>query len=230
MLRRRRLPMERSQRKHGCSTMLQKLASWIAAPAFRPSTWRIFLIRSLLPSPMASDLASRSCRRLSTNTPAASVSKASRGREVSFTCFFPSRDRLQESMDLTPVTLEGAAVRLEPLSIEHLNGLLEAGADPELWRYMTSDCSTQEGMREFIEEALAGQRAVTTLPFATIDRKSGKPIGSTRFGNIVPEHKRVEIGWTWISPPWQRSAINTEAKYLMFRHAFETLGCNRVEL
>src|SRR4051794_17924765 len=95
---------------------------------------------------------------------------------------------------------------------------------------MTSDCSTREGMREFIEEALAGQRAVTTLPFATIDRKSGKPIGSTRYGNIVPEHKRVEIGWTWISPPWQRSAINTEAKYLMFRHAFETLGCNRVEL
>jgi RimJ/RimL family protein N-acetyltransferase len=137
---------------------------------------------------------------------------------------------LQKSMDLTPVTLEGAAVRLEPLSLSHLDGLLQAGADVRLWRYMTSDCSTREGMLAFIAEALHGQRAGTTLPFATIDRKSGKPIGSTRFGNIVPEHKRVEIGWTWISTPWQRSAINTEAKYLMFRYAFETLGCNRVEL
>ena len=63
-----------------------------------------------------------------------------------------------------------------------------------------------------------------------MDRKSGRAIGSTRFGNIVPEHKRIEIGWTWISPPFQRSAVNTEAKFLMLRYAFERLGCNRVEL
>ena len=68
------------------------------------------------------------------------------------------------------------------------------------------------------------------LPFATIDRRTGNAIGSTRYMNIVPEHKRLEIGWTWISPAWQRSAINTEAKYLMMRHAFEQMGCNRVEL
>lgn len=133
-------------------------------------------------------------------------------------------------MIIEPVTLEGRAVRLEPLSLDHLDALLEAGADPEIWRYMPSDCSSRDAMRSFIETALEGQRAGTALPFATVDRRSGKPIGSTRYGNIVTEHKRVEIGWTWISPPWQRSAINTEAKYLMIRHAFEQMGCNRVEL
>ena len=133
-------------------------------------------------------------------------------------------------MDLTPVTLEGEAVRLEPLSLDHLDMLCESGAHSELWRYMTSDSTSPEGMRAFINEALACQRARTALPFATVDRKSERAIGSTRFGNIVPEHKRVEIGWTWVSPPWQRSAINTEAKFLMLRYAFETLGCNRVEL
>lgn len=135
-----------------------------------------------------------------------------------------------DSMNLTPVTLEGASVRLEPLSLTHLDALLEAGADPTIWEYMPSNCLTREGMQEFIETALAWQRAGTALPFATVDAKSGKVVGSTRFGNIVPEHKRVEIGWTWLSPRWQRTSINTEAKFLMMRHAFEQLGCNRVEL
>jgi RimJ/RimL family protein N-acetyltransferase len=85
-------------------------------------------------------------------------------------------------------------------------------------------------MRAFIEGALELQRSGSALPFATIHSASGRPIGSTRFGNIVPEHKRVEIGWTWITPPFQRTAVNTEAKYLMLRYAFEELGCNRVEL
>jgi RimJ/RimL family protein N-acetyltransferase len=133
-------------------------------------------------------------------------------------------------MHIEPVTLEGRAVRLEPLSIDHLDSLLEAAADPEIWRYMPSNCSTRDEMRKAIETALEWQRAGTALPFATVDRNSGKAIGSTRYMNIVPEHKRVEIGWTWISPAWQRSAINTEAKYLMIRNAFERLGCNRVEL
>ena len=133
-------------------------------------------------------------------------------------------------MDLTPVILEGRSVRLEPLTIDHLDALLAAGADTEIWRYMPSDCSRRQGMQEYIETAIAWQRAGTAMPFATIDRSSGVAIGSTRFGNIVPEHKRVEIGWTWISPPFQRTAINTEAKYLMLQFAFEKLGCNRVEL
>ena len=133
-------------------------------------------------------------------------------------------------MDLTPVVLEGRSVRLEPLTIDHLDTLLRVGADPEIWRYMPSDCARREGMQEYIETALAWQRAGTAMPFATIDRQSGAAIGSTRFGNIVPEHKRVEIGWTWITPTFQRTAINTEAKYLMLQLAFEKLGCNRVEL
>jgi N-acetyltransferase len=133
-------------------------------------------------------------------------------------------------MHIEPVTLEGNAVRLEPLSLDHLDALLEAAAHPEIWRYMPANCSTRDEMRTAIETALEWQRAGTALPFATVDPRSGKAVGSTRYMNIVPEHKRLEIGWTWISPAWQRSAINTEAKYLMIRNAFERLGCNRVEL
>jgi N-acetyltransferase len=133
-------------------------------------------------------------------------------------------------MPIEPVILEGRAVRLEPLSPDHLDALLEAAADPAIWRYMPANCSTRDEMYRAIETALEWQRAGTALPFATVDRRSGKAIGSTRYMNIVPEHKRLEIGWTWIAPAWQRSAINTEAKYLMIRHAFERLECNRVEL
>jgi N-acetyltransferase len=133
-------------------------------------------------------------------------------------------------MNLAPVTLAGQHVRLEPLSLDHLSALLEVAGDAAIWRYMSGDCSKVEGMRAFIEEALQAQQAGNALPFATIDRGSDRPIGSTRFGNIVPEHKRVEIGWTWIAPEWQRTPINTEAKYLMMQYAFEQLGCNRVEL
>jgi RimJ/RimL family protein N-acetyltransferase len=133
-------------------------------------------------------------------------------------------------MIIEPIILEGRAVRLEPLSLQHLDALLEAGSYPEIWRHMPSDCSNREEMRSAIETALDWRRAGTAFPFATIDRHTGKAIGSTRYMNIVPEHKRLEIGWTWISPAWQRSAINTEAKYLMMRHAFEEMGCNRVEL
>jgi RimJ/RimL family protein N-acetyltransferase len=133
-------------------------------------------------------------------------------------------------MNLAPVTLSGQYVRLEPLSLAHLSALLEVAGDAALWRYMLGDCSKLEGMRAFIEEALKGQHAGNALPFVTIDGASGRAIGSTRFGNIVPEHKRVEIGWTWVAPEWQRTAINTEAKYLMMRYAFEQQHCNRVEL
>jgi N-acetyltransferase len=133
-------------------------------------------------------------------------------------------------MNLTPVVLEGKAVRLEPLSLDHLHALAEAGSDPEIWRYMTGYSSSRESIRSFIEGALEMQRAGAALPFVTIEAATGRPVGSTRFGNIVAEHKRVEIGWTWIAPEWQRTAINTEAKYLMLRFAFEQLGCNRVEL
>ncbi len=84
-------------------------------------------------------------------------------------------------------------------------------------------------MRKYIETSLELQSRGVALPFATIERATGKVVGSTRFANIERDHRRLEIGWTWIARPWQRTPINTEAKYLMLRHAFETLSCIRVE-
>jgi len=133
-------------------------------------------------------------------------------------------------MQLQPVTLEGQHVRLEPLSLAHHAALTEVGLDDELWRWIVTPVRTPEDMRSYIETALREQAAGTALPFATVERASGRPIGSTRFLNIDGANRRVEIGATWIAKPWQRTAVNTEAKYLMLRHAFETLGCIRVEL
>jgi RimJ/RimL family protein N-acetyltransferase len=133
-------------------------------------------------------------------------------------------------MLVEPVTLEGRHVRLEPLSLAHTAALCEVGLDQELWRWTTSQARTPEELRAYIETALREQAAGTALPFATVARSAGRAIGSTRFGNIDTTNRRVEIGWTWIGRPWQRTAVNTEAKYLMLRHAFETWGCIRVEL
>ena len=133
-------------------------------------------------------------------------------------------------MKLEPVTLEGRDVRLEPLAASHHAALCEVGLDPELWRLIPYRASTPEEMRGYIDSALAAQAAGTAIPFATVERASGRVIGSTRFMNIDAANRRVEIGSTWLAKPWQRTAINTEAKYLMLRHAFETWGCIRVEL
>ncbi|MFB6183537.1 MAG: GNAT family N-acetyltransferase [Haloarculaceae archaeon] len=134
-------------------------------------------------------------------------------------------------MDVTPVTLDGDYVRLEPLSLDdHLDGLQEAGAHPGLFRWFPKDRSSPDAMRAFVEEALAAQRAGTALPFATVLQETDEVIGSTRFGNVAPEHRRVEIGWTWITPSHQRTPANTEAKYHMLAHAFEQWECVRVEL
>ncbi len=133
-------------------------------------------------------------------------------------------------MVVEPVTLEANYARLEPLSLKHLEGLCEVGLDEDLWRWIPAPVRTPEEMRAYIETALREQASGSTLPFATIEKVSGRPIGSTRYGNIDRANRRVEIGWTWIGRNWQRTPVNTEAKYLMLRHAFETLGCIRVEL
>ena len=133
-------------------------------------------------------------------------------------------------MNLSPATLEGRVVRLEPLGLHHLDALCEVGLDPAIWAIALAPIASRNDMRRYIESALAEQAAGSALPFATVVREGGVVVGSSRFGNIVPDHKRVEIGWTWIAPRWQRTAVNTEAKYLMLRHAFETWGCRRVEL
>jgi RimJ/RimL family protein N-acetyltransferase len=134
-------------------------------------------------------------------------------------------------MKIEPVTLEGTYARLEPLALAHHAHLCEVGFDDAIWRWNPRPpIRTPNDMRRYIESALQQQASGTALPFATIERASGHAIGSTRFAEIDVEHPRVEIGYTWIAPPWQRTPINTEAKYLMLRHAFETLGCIRVEL
>jgi N-acetyltransferase len=133
-------------------------------------------------------------------------------------------------MRIEACTLEGEHVRLEPLGLQHCAHLAEVGCTEEVWRYLTGPLRTEADVREFIETAVKWRSEGTAVPFATVDKATGLAVGSTRFANIVPEHRRVEIGWTWVAPRWQRSAINTEAKYLMLRHAFETWGCGRVEL
>lgn len=128
------------------------------------------------------------------------------------------------------MTLEGGVVRLEPLRNEHSAALAEVGLDPSLWRWTTSVVKSEADMERYVEAAVAEQAAGLSLPFATIERMSGRIIGSTRFGSIAAAHRRVEIGWTWIGREWQRTAINTEAKLLMLAHAFEHWRCIRVEL
>jgi len=112
----------------------------------------------------------------------------------------------------------------------HWDGLLAIGTDEDLWKWTLSVCDTPEKLRAYLETALREQSEGRSLPFATRDLVSGKVAGCTRFGSIDLANRRVEIGWTWVGRPWQRSHVNTEAKYLMLRHAFETVGCVRVEL
>lgn len=131
---------------------------------------------------------------------------------------------------LEAISLEGSVVRLEPMTPGHHAGLTEIGLDPAIWQLTVSVVRTPEEMRSYIESALELQGGGTSLPFVTIERSSGRIVGSTRFGNYDRANRRIEIGWTWLARPWQRTAINTEAKYLMLTHAFERLGCVRVEL
>jgi RimJ/RimL family protein N-acetyltransferase len=130
---------------------------------------------------------------------------------------------------VTPFILEGKHVRLEPLSESHLDALCAVGLDPDLWKLIPVQILDRDAMLRMIRAQLTEQEKGISIPFATVDRASGRVVGATRFMNMDLANKRLEIGSTWIAKPWQRTAINTEAKYLMMCHAFETLGCNRVE-
>ena len=142
------------------------------------------------------------------------------------TASFPPVDSASK---VGPTDLEGNFVRLEALEITHLDGLCEVGLDDELWRWTTTKALTRDDMRRYVETALEWRAAGTAIPFATVERKSARVIGSTRFANMDRANRRLEIGWTWVARPWQRTAANTEAKLLMLTHAFETLNCLRVE-
>lgn len=128
-----------------------------------------------------------------------------------------------------PVALGGSVVRLEPLSLGHLAGLCRVGLDPLLWEWTTVRIETPAAMQEYLEKALAEAEAGNAVPFATVLAETGEVVGSTRFGALDEPSGRVEIGWTWVARPWQRSGVNTEAKFLMLRHAFEAWQCERVE-
>jgi RimJ/RimL family protein N-acetyltransferase len=130
---------------------------------------------------------------------------------------------------MTPVTLVGRRVRLEPLDLTHLPGLLAAGADPATWTWMHAPLTDEAAMRAWVGEALRARDAGTEVPFATVATASGRILGSTRFMAITPSHRRLEIGWTWLAPAAHGTGANTEAKQLMLEHAFERLGAMRVE-
>lgn len=129
--------------------------------------------------------------------------------------------------------MEGALVAVEPLAAEHETGLLAAGRDPDIWTYLTSfpdAYETPERFHRWMEQALAETAAGREGAWAIIDRASGTPIGSTRYLALRPEHRGLEIGWTWLGRPWWRTGANVETKLLLLERAFETLGCERVEL
>jgi RimJ/RimL family protein N-acetyltransferase len=128
-----------------------------------------------------------------------------------------------------PVVLEGARVRLEPLRADHLPDLERVAFDLPIWQWTIMGPQDAAGLHRWVDTALANQEAGTERPFATIDLASGRAIGSSRYMSIVPEHRRLEIGWTWIGTAFQRTGTNREAKLLQLTHAFETLGANRVE-
>lgn len=129
---------------------------------------------------------------------------------------------------LSPISLQGSHVRLEPLSLSHVPGLQQASRDGELWRLWYTSVPDADGMQAYVEKAMALRDAGTALPWAVLDA-NGDVVGSTRYGNVDAENKRVEIGWTWYAKRVQRTGLNTEAKLLLLTHAFETLGCAVVE-
>jgi RimJ/RimL family protein N-acetyltransferase len=131
--------------------------------------------------------------------------------------------------DLAAV-LEGAVVRLEPLEMRHSEGLYEAARDERIWRWLPEYAARdRETFRRWLEGAVAASEAGREVGFATVEVRTGRPVGSTRYLALRPEHRGLEIGWTWLAPAAWGMGANVEAKLLMLRHAFEELGCMRVE-
>jgi RimJ/RimL family protein N-acetyltransferase len=130
----------------------------------------------------------------------------------------------------TPVVLVGNTVRLEPLALAHLQGLAAVGCDDRIWRLMLYGIiQTEDDMRVWVEKLLAKQATGTDLPFAVIHVASGRVAGATRYMEIRPEHRGLEIGGTWYGLEFQRTGVNTECKYLLLQYAFEVLGAIRVQ-
>ena len=130
----------------------------------------------------------------------------------------------------TPVTLEGRSIRLEPLTEAHVPALAEVGCVDRIWQFMVyGQIRNEEDMRKWVHNLLNGQAAGTDLPFAVIHLASGRVAGATRYMEIRPAQRSLEIGGTWYGLDFQHTVVNTESKYLLLRYAFETLGTIRVQ-
>jgi RimJ/RimL family protein N-acetyltransferase len=130
---------------------------------------------------------------------------------------------------VTPVTLDGSRVRLEPLDERHFEDLVRVAQDASIFRWITNKPMDVAALRAWFDQTQAAAATGTELPFATIDRTTRRAIGSTRYMTITPEHRRLEIGWTWVGTAFQRTGANRDAKLLQLTHAFETLDAERVE-
>ena len=134
-------------------------------------------------------------------------------------------------MEVKPVMLTGKHVRLEPLAEKHIPGLAEIGVGQTFWDFMVyGNIATVEDMRGWVQDILSRAEKGTDLPFVAIHLASARVAGATRYLNIMPKDRGLEIGGTWYGPDFQRTPVNTECKYLLLQHAFETLGCIRVQL
>lgn len=128
------------------------------------------------------------------------------------------------------IALENEIVKLKPLEVNDLSGILEAASYPEIWSHMSTTIEIMVDVHNFVENALLMRRKKTEFPFVIVDKKTGEIIGSTRFMDIDDTHKRVEIGTTWLTPAYWRTAINTNCKYLLLQYCFETLHLQRVQI
>ena len=131
-------------------------------------------------------------------------------------------------MSLQPITLVGQSIRLEPLRMDHAPSLASAGMHAELWRLQPAPITTEDDMRGYVQAALDDQQRGSGLPFVIVHTATSEVIGSTRYLDVSPQHFRLEIGASWLTPAHQRSGANTEAKLLLLSHAFEALGIKRV--
>jgi RimJ/RimL family protein N-acetyltransferase len=132
-------------------------------------------------------------------------------------------------LDIAPVTLEGRYVRLEPMRLDHYERLEEIGLGQDIFRYFPIAVDTKEQMLPYVRHSVAATDSGEMLVWVTVSRELEQPVGATSYLSIDRRNRKLEIGGTWIAPQWQRTACNTEAKYLQLRQAFETLGCVRVE-
>jgi RimJ/RimL family protein N-acetyltransferase len=130
---------------------------------------------------------------------------------------------------VTPVTLTGRRIRMEPLDERHFEDLARVAYDDALWRWTILKPIDEAGLRAWFDLARTNAAETIEVPFATIDLASERAIGSSRYMSMFPEHRRLEIGWTWVGTAFQRTGANREAKLLQLSHAFETLGAHRVE-